>query len=132
MKPKEKIIEAAKAAREFSYSPYSNYRVGAAVMTEDGQVYSGANIENTSYGLTICAERAAMFNAKSSSQGKLVKLVVSGEGTNEIENARLMPCGACRQVMAELLEPDAEIVVDGVGTFTIDDLLPLPFRLDDE
>lgn len=118
-------VEAAKN----SYSPYSNFPVGAVVEDEDGNTYQGCNVENASYGLTICAERNAMFSAKARGAKKLVRLAVTClKGDLDYPDG-LMPCGACRQVMAEFLPEDAEIIVVGVGTFKLKDLLPHPFTL---
>jgi len=91
-----RLVRAAAQARKSAYAPYSRFRVGAAVLTEDGSVYTGANIENASYGLSHCAERVAIHKAVSEGHRKIdtVAVVVNGE-----EPA--MPCGACRQVMAE-------------------------------
>ncbi len=92
----KELIEVARKAREFSYSPYSKFKVGAAVLTKDGRVYSGCNIENASFGVTNCAERTAIFKAVS-------------EGAREIDTVAIIadtpgpcsPCGACRQAMSE-------------------------------
>lgn len=99
------------------------------MLAADGRIFEGCNIENASYGLAICAERVALFNAVAAGAGKIERLAVScPNGTPQLP-ATLMPCGACRQVMAEFLAPDAEILVCGVGTFRLDALLPDAFRL---
>lgn len=92
----EKLINIAKKAKKFSYAPYSKYKVGAALITDKGKIYSGANVENASYGLTICAERAAVFTAVNDGARiiKAISLVSSS-------SALPVPCGACRQVLAE-------------------------------
>lgn len=122
------LLAAAQAAYQFSYIPYSNFRVGAAVLTEDGRIFSGANIENASYGLTICAERAAIFHALVNGAKRIQKLVVITERKSAHSN-ECMPCGACRQVMAEFMSEDSEVIVDKIGTFTLKDLLPHSFAL---
>ncbi len=99
-----KLVDAAVQARKNAYAPYSNYRVGAAVMGESGKIYAGTNVENASYGLTICAERAAIFRAVSEGERHLVALAVVTENGG-------YPCGACRQVFAEFAAPDAEIII---------------------
>ena len=124
----DQLLAAARAAYQLSYIPYSKFRVGAAVLTEDGRIFSGANIENASYGLTICAERAAIFHALMNGAKRIQKLVVTTERKSANSN-ECMPCGACRQVMAEFMSEDSEIIVDKVGPFTIKDLLPNPFVL---
>ena len=93
-----KLIETAKAARKKAYSPYSRYQVGAAVLTESGRIYSGANMENASYGLCMCAERVAIFNSVSRGHRGLKAVCVVASAAK--------PCGACRQVMIEFSAKD--------------------------
>lgn len=130
-KSSEKIlIAAARAAKEQTYSPYSNFPVGAAVLLEDGQIFKGTNIENASYGLTCCAERVALFSARTASLAKVTGLAISiGKEGSKLPKHSLVPCGACRQVMAEFLEPVTPIYVDGNRTFTMAELLPHSFKL---
>jgi cytidine deaminase len=90
------LIEAAMKARRQAYSPYSGVKIGAAVLTSDGKIFSGTNIENSSYGLSCCAERTAIFKAVSEGARKIITIAVVGESD---EFTR--PCGACRQVMVE-------------------------------
>lgn len=92
----EELIEAALAAREKAYAPYSRYKVGAAVRGASGRIYTGCNIENASYGLTNCAERTAIFKAVSEGERELACLAVAADSPQPAS-----PCGACRQVMAE-------------------------------
>lgn len=94
--PDIELTAAATQARTGAYAPYSRFRVGAAVRTAQGTVYTGANVENASYGLSMCAERVAIHKAVSEGQRRLVAVAVVADGT-----ALTMPCGACRQVMAE-------------------------------
>lgn len=89
-----KLLAQASAARAQAYAPYSNYHVGAAVLTSDGRVYTGGNIENASYGLSVCAERAAIFKAVSEGHRAIDAVAV-------VTDDAAPPCGACRQVMAE-------------------------------
>lgn len=124
----KELIEKAIKARENAYSPYSNFKVGAALLCEDGKVFLGANIENCAYWPSSCAERNAIFSALSNGERKFKKLVVVGDG-KEI----CCPCGGCRQVFVELL-PDAEIICakdsDTFKIFKPDELLPLAFKPD--
>jgi cytidine deaminase len=123
------LLAAARDASRQSHSPYSHFAVGASVQAADGTVYPGCNIENASYGLTVCAERTALFTAVAAGAGPLVALAVTCPDGDAGQPSTMMPCGACRQVMSELLADDAAIIVDSVGTFTIDDLLPGAFTL---
>src|SRR5262245_13258699 len=125
----DELLEAARAASRAAYCPYSKFHVGAAILA-GGRVFTGANVENASYGLTICAERTAAFAAVlagcASIDAVAVACVDAPEGSPP---ALLMPCGACRQVLAEFAGPDVPIVVDRAGTFTLAELLPHAFRL---
>ena len=117
---------AARAAREHAYAPYSHFTVGAAVQTADGRRFSGANVENASYGLTICAERAAVFAAVAAGAKRITAVAVSGpDGTTT------PPCGACRQVLAEFGAADVPLSyarADGGWTdTTLGELLPAAF-----
>jgi cytidine deaminase len=123
---------AARGARARAYAPYSKFHVGAAVLLDNGQTVLGSNIENASYGLTICAERVAIFAARvQHPSAKIVALAVSAGGDDhphENDGAR-MPSGACRQVMVEFMDPAATVWIDGVVEKPLSDLLPAPFRL---
>ena len=124
MDPKA-LIEAAQSARAHAYAPYSTYQVGAAVLGGSGRIYSGCNVENTSYGLTVCAERVAILKAISEGEREIVALLVASENG-------ATPCGACRQVLFEF-GPTARVLLSGAdGTqkeLTLDDLLPDAFTL---
>jgi cytidine deaminase len=126
------LASAARDARANAHAPYSKFHVGAAVLLDNGQVVIGANVENASYGLTCCAERVAMFAAKTQyPSASMIALAVSAGGDDfrhETHNTR-MPCGACRQVMMEFMAPDAPIWIDGIGARPLSDLLPTPFKL---
>jgi cytidine deaminase len=120
------LIRTALAARTAAYAPYSNYPVGAAILTELG-IYSGCNIENASYGLSNCAERTAIFTAVAAGARKITAAAIVTENGGS-------PCGACRQVLAEFAQPDCIVLLldasGGVITeTTIGELLPLAFRL---
>ena len=125
----EALLVQARQAAKRAHCPYSNFHVGAAVRCEDGSVIDGCNVENASYGLSICAERVALFTAISLGK-RPIALAVSciDAQTDALPNSR-MPCGACRQVMQELLPSDAHVSIDGVGTIQLDQLLPAPFQL---
>ncbi len=121
----EKLFATAKSALDQAYCPYSGYQVGAAVLTKSGKMYSGCNIENASYSLTVCAERVALFKAISEGSLDIKELVVVIKG-----ESLPSPCGACRQVMAELA-PNAEVyLASDSGKYqvqTVDELLPNSF-----
>ncbi len=123
------LLEQARDAAKQAYAPYSHFPVGAAVETDCG-VFTGCNIENASYGLTICAERVALWKAISEGATRIERLALSCIQAPEGAPAESrMPCGACRQVMAEFLAPEAQIEIDGVGVITLAELLPQPFQL---
>jgi cytidine deaminase len=129
------LLAAARAAAASARAKHSGFRVGAAVLDEAGRVHPGCNVESDSYGLTICAERVAVFAALAAGARSLAALAVScpdaetrGRG-DAVSDTSLMPCGACRQIMAEYLASGATILVDRVGTFSPGELLPEAFRL---
>jgi cytidine deaminase len=125
----DRLLLLARAAGERAYVPYSRFRVGAAAEA-DGQTYVGCNVENASYGLTVCAERVALFSAIAAGHRRVQRLAVTClDASAELGAGGRMPCGACRQVMAELMGPDGEVLVDGVGTFRVAELLPHAFTL---
>lgn len=130
MKPEE-LIEKAKEARKLSYSPYSHFAVGAALLCKDGSVYLGANIENSAYPMCMCAERNALYNAKMHGVKKedMVALALSAD-TDE----PCSPCGACRQVISELFPSNAPIYMSNlkgdVQETNIKELLPYAFSED--
>lgn len=125
------LLDQARAASARAHCPYSRFHVGAAVRA-GGQVFLGANIENASYGLTICAERTALFAAVLAGAGPVEAIAVACvDAPVGADPHQLMPCGACRQVLAEFAGPETPVVVERVGTFRLDELLPRPFRLAD-
>ena len=128
---KEQLASFAKQAMEYSYSPYSGYRVGAALLCKDGSVYTGCNIENAGYSSTNCAERTAFFKAVSEGKREFVSIAICGGKDGVIEGA-FPPCGVCRQVMREFCQDDFEIHLitkDEIETYTLGELLPISFSL---
>jgi cytidine deaminase len=129
-KQKLQLVQAAQAVASNAYAPYSRFPVGAAVLTEAGQVFVGCNVENASYGLTICAERAAIFASIAQEGGKNCRIrAIAVVRLNPIP---LSPCGACRQVIAEF-GPEAEVIfrsAEGLINRSISELLPHGFRLE--
>ena len=120
------LLRAARAAEDRAYAPYSQFKVGAAVLTASGRIFSGCNIENGSYGLTVCAERVAIFKAVLGGERK-VKAVLVYAGTVKLTP----PCGACLQVISEFAENPEIILSNGrsTKTYRLKELLPLGFRL---
>ena len=128
----DSLEERAIAARARAYAPYSGYRVGAALETEDGRVFEGCNVENASYSVTCCAERVALYSAVAAGARSFRRLVVVAGGPTGGPTPH--PCGACRQALSELAPDDLPITVvaDGGGRqrFTLGELLPKPFRME--
>lgn len=123
------LLETARAAAARAYCPYSAFPVGAAVETDLGR-FVGCNIENASYGLAVCAERVAIFAAIAAGVKRIDHLAVSCIKADDSDPpGSRMPCGACRQVIAEFLAPDALVTVDGAGVWRVEDLLPAAFQL---
>lgn len=122
----ESLVDEAKKARARAYSPYSGVKIGAAVLTAAGRIFSGANIENSSYGLSCCAERTAIFKAVSEGERRIVALAVVGKSEGFTR-----PCGACRQVMVEF-NPKMKVLRRGIDGFeedvTAESLLPKHFN----
>ncbi len=126
----EELLPLARSASECAYSPYSHIKVGAVVVGNDGRVFSGCNVENASFGLTQCAERNALGAAMAAGEqaGKMTTLLIYASGFES-----LSPCGACRQVMSELLADDARIISccdnNGARSWTMRQLLPDAFKM---
>lgn len=125
------LIAEAFRAREFSYSPYSFYQVGAALLSSDGKVYTGCNIENAAYGPTNCAERTAFFKAVSEGVLEFKKIAIVGSPKGKVTQYAF-PCGVCRQVMMEFCNPKEFQVIVAKGpedykVFNLQDLLPEGF-----
>ena len=127
MDENKKLYEMALKAKEFAYAPYSNFKVGAAVLTSDGMVFLGNNIENSSYGATICAERVAVFKAVSEAKTNIVKIAIASDNEDFT-----YPCGICRQVINEFM-PDGEIIIGNKNdgkVYKVSELLPHAFEFE--
>jgi cytidine deaminase len=123
--PPDALIQAARQVRERAHAPFSRFKVGAAVEDENGRVFTGCNVENTSYGLTMCAERVAVFKAVSEGAGKLKRIAVVAD-----TETLTPPCGACRQVLSEFCT-DAELVLANLSgkqeILSLKEIFPRPF-----
>ena len=122
---KKKLISLALEAKKKAYAPYSHFSVGAALLCRDGEIYTGVNIENSSYSATVCAERTALFSAIAA--GKRAFSIVGGE-----ENAPCFPCGVCRQVLCEFAGEDFTVLLmrgEEIVEKKLSELLPFAFRL---
>ena len=129
----KELVELSVKARENSYSPYSNFRVGAALLTASGKVYTGCNIENASYGVCICAERVAISKAVSEGERDFVAIAIAGAAKDAPIGEPCATCGICRQTIAEFCKDDFPIYLahkDGCKTLTLGDLLPYSFGED--
>lgn len=130
----EKLMELALQARESSYSPYSHFRVGAALLCADDSVYTGCNIENAAFTPGICAERTAIYKAVSEGKCAFTAIAIAG-GSEDSAPALTAPCGVCRQVMREFCDPEEFRIILGAGTgekqvYLLKELLPLSFGPD--
>lgn len=133
----EALISKAYEAQKFSYSPYSHFQVGAALLSKDGKVYLGCNIENGAYTPTNCAERTAFFKAVSEGNKEFLAIAIVGNKESVVPDMEdfISPCGVCRQVMAEFCNPDEFIIImanrpDNYKQYTLRELLPMGFSLD--
>lgn len=121
------LIKLAQEAAKKAYAPYSNFKVGAALLCKSGNVYTGCNVENSSYGASNCAERTAVFKAVSEGERDFVKIAIVSE-----KGGLTFPCGICRQVLSEFM-PNGRIVLysdeQGIKEFALNELLPYAFKL---
>jgi cytidine deaminase len=126
----EELFEEAKKARDMAYVPYSKFKVGAALLTSDGKVYHGCNIENAAYSMTNCAERTALFKAFSEGDRKYEAIAVVADTDRPVP-----PCGACRQVISELCSQDMKVYLTNlkgdIQELTVKELLPGAFSAED-
>ena len=123
------LMESAAAAREFAYAPYSSYCVGAALLAEDGRIFTGCNVENAGYSATNCAERTAIFKAVSEGARSFTAIAVVGGRRGEV-SAFCAPCGVCRQVLIEFCPPDLAVILgtpEDFSVHTLGELLPFSF-----
>ena len=130
---KKTLVEQACMARHKAYSPYSQFCVGAALLCDDGEVIIGANVENSSYGATNCAERTAFFTALMQDRRDFTAIAIVGAKRGEEITSYCAPCGICRQVMAEFCKGSFEVLLyDGknIKTYTMSDILPEAFDRD--
>lgn len=123
----EELLKAAENAMEYAYSPYSRFKVGAALLCKDGSIYTGCNVENATFGATSCAERTAVFKAVSEGHRDFESIAIVSSG-----GELTFPCGICRQVLAEFA-PEIKIILKGSdrenAVFTLGELLPHSFKL---
>lgn len=132
--PVQELIKSALLARKKSYSPYSSFQVGAAVLTVDNRIYTGCNIENAAYSPGICAERNAIYKAVSEGVRKFLAIAVVG-GAKDEPDTYAFPCGVCRQVMREFTKPEEFVIIVAKSTedyriYTLEELLPDSFGPD--
>ena len=130
----EELIDLAIGQLDYSYTPYSGFKVGAALLTKEGRIYKGCNIENAAYTPTNCAERTAFFKAVSEGERNFQAICIVG-GKDGILTGYAAPCGVCRQVMMEFCDPDTFQIILATGReqyeiFTLKELLPLGFGPD--
>lgn len=132
MMNERELIEEAYKAREAAYTPYSGFQVGAALLTKEGKLYHGCNIENASYGPTNCAERTAFFKAVSEGERAFAGIAIVGGKKGTRTGEMCAPCGVCRQVMMEFCDPEEFYIVledgqGGYGKYLLKELLPFGF-----
>jgi homotetrameric cytidine deaminase len=123
------LLDRARQAAQHAYAPYSGFRVGAAIRLTNGEIVTGANVENVSFGLTICAERSALVQAVSQFGPEIRVEAVAIANLNSVASP---PCGACRQVLSEFILPDAPVIFPSTGgdrTMSFSELLPLAFEM---
>ena len=130
---KQRLVKAARAAMQSAYAPYSGFLVGAAVLCEDGSVYTGCNVENASYGATNCAERTAIFKAVSEGKRRFSAIAICGGQDGVLTDTPCAPCGICRQVLREFCDDTCAVYLvtaNGMEETTLGALLPMSFTLD--
>lgn len=132
---KRMLVRAAMDAMSNAYAPYSHFHVGAALLGNDGEIYTGCNVENSSYGASMCAERAAVSRAVSQGCRRFTAIAIAG-GSRGMMGGRVPPCGICRQVLSEFCTPSQfrvllAVSMDEWQEYTLEDLLPMGFSLND-
>lgn len=127
----KKLIEEALTAQKLAYVPYSNFKVGAALLTPEGEIYTGCNIENAAYSPSNCAERTAFFKAVSEGKRDFKAIAIVGGEKNQ-KGIHCPPCGVCRQVMLEFCKPDFSVIlansINDFALFSLDTLIPYSFN----
>lgn len=123
------LVKLAIEARDFAYAPYSNWKVGAALLCKNGKIYKGCNVENSGFTATSCAERTAFFKAVSEGDTEFEAIAIVGGTAGKPLEGVCYPCGVCRQVMAEFCDPDKFIIINGKSeseyiTYTLREMLP--------
>ena len=126
----KELYNMANEARAAAYSPYSGITVGAALLSASGKVYTGANIENSSFSPTVCAERVAFFSAIHAGERDFVAIAVAGGKAGEEPKATFPPCGVCRQVMSEFCKKDFKVIFEGGEAVSFEEILPHGFDKD--
>lgn len=129
---KKQLCEKAIQAMQYSYSPYSNFCVGAALLCDDGKIYTGCNIENSAFSPTICAERCAIAKAVSDGKRNFSAIAVCGGKNGLLTDDKTTPCGVCRQVLSEFCDADFKIYLvtkSEIYEYTLGEILPLGFKL---
>ncbi len=129
----EALAAAAREARRRAYCPYSRYAVGAALLSADGEIFTGCNIENATQGPGICAERTALYKAVSEGVREFAAIAVAGGPADGPEDPGCAPCGVCRQALAEFCRPDLVIILagpEGCRVYTLGEIFPFAFRLE--
>ena len=127
---REELVRTAVNAAKKSYSPYSNFCVGAALLCADGEIFEGTNVENVSYGATNCAERTAFFDAVMNGKRDFVAIAIVGSKRGEEITSYCAPCGICRQVMAEFCDKDFRLILgtpDNFSAYAFSEILPYSF-----
>lgn len=122
----DRLFDAAVKASENAHCPYSRFHVGAALLTADGEIYTGCNVENASYSMTVCAERIAVFKAVSEGKTNFSAIAVAGSGDGDFSR-NCPPCGACLQVLSEFCGSDLKIIL-AEGEYHLSDFLPVSFN----
>lgn len=133
---KKQLLEMAVEAKKFAYAPYSGFQVGAALLSDKGDIYLGCNIENAAYGPTNCAERTAIFKAVSEGTYEFSAIAIVGGAKDQISDTVTAPCGICRQVMREFCDPESFLILLGKADgsyeeYLLKELLPLGFSMKD-
>jgi len=129
----KELIQQALKARKNAYAPYSKFAVGAALLTKNGKIYLGCNIESASFSPTCCAERVAFFNAVSNSEREFSAIAIVGGNIDDEKLNICSPCGVCRQVMSEFCSPDFKVILsdgeENIKIYNLGELLPLSFSI---